>query len=577
MQIQPRYNASRALIIGIDAYAQAPPLMHAASDARAVGEALITSFSFPPENVTYLLDEDATKRTILSAFMSYSNILDGDNDRIIVFFAGHGHTATARRGEVGFLIPHDGTAQDLSTLIRWEELTRGSDLIPAKHILFIMDACYGGLAITRSMRPGAMRFLNDMLMRYARQVITAGKADEVVADVGGPIPGHSVFTGHLLEGLSGKAADSEGLITANGIMAYVYHHVGHDPDLQQTPHFGYLDGDGDLILAHPVPAPPSLDERAPDDILVFSPSVSQAVGESTNMTLPSQVKHYISEPRFRIELHDLVAEKTRAASALTARPEFAVEGGWNVEEFAKRLQICEQGFHDLVHIQALVARWGTQDHLDILTLPSRRLAGPLTPVSGLQVWIALRWYPVLLLAYSSGLGSIAGGNLAALSAYMHAPIAGTSASIPSSPLIVALNDGIGHAREAFKQLPGHDRQFVPMSEYLYKYFQPILDDLLFLGTDYDSVFDRYEILAALEYAHLESKRNPDHFWGPIGRFGWKHRRGAGPSPFRAILEEAEALRDRWPPIAGGLFDSSYERFHDIASKYAQLIGRMALY
>src|SRR5438067_13740703 len=101
-----------------------------------------------------------------------------------------------------------------------------------------MDACYGGLAIMRALKPGSMRFLKDMLMRHSRQVLTAGKADEVVADRGGPLPNHSVFTGHLLEALSGKAADAEGLLTANGVMTYVYHLVGRDAGSQQTPHFG---------------------------------------------------------------------------------------------------------------------------------------------------------------------------------------------------------------------------------------------------------------------------------------------------------------------------------------------------
>src|SRR5207244_2588726 len=116
------------------------------------------------------------------------------------------------------------------------ELTRNADLIEAKHILFVMDACYGGLALMRGITPGTKRFLKDMLIRRSRQVLTAGKADEVVADSGGPLPGHSVFTGHLLEALQGKAANSEGIITAATLSAYVYMAVSSDAGSQQTPH-----------------------------------------------------------------------------------------------------------------------------------------------------------------------------------------------------------------------------------------------------------------------------------------------------------------------------------------------------
>jgi len=58
-----------------------------------------------------------------------------------------------------------------------------------------------------------------------------------------------VFTGHLLEALDGKAADPTGILTANGVVAYVYKNVASDPGSQQTPHFGYLAGDGDLIFS----------------------------------------------------------------------------------------------------------------------------------------------------------------------------------------------------------------------------------------------------------------------------------------------------------------------------------------
>ena len=103
-----------------------------------------------------------------------------------MFFAGHGVTIDGQHGQIGYLVPVDGDSQRLSSLLRWDDLTRNADVIPAKHILFIMDACYSGLAMNRTVTPGTQRFLSNMLQRFSRQVITAGKADEKVADGGGP-------------------------------------------------------------------------------------------------------------------------------------------------------------------------------------------------------------------------------------------------------------------------------------------------------------------------------------------------------------------------------------------------------
>ena len=80
----------------------------------------------------------------MSSFLRFAESDVGRDDRIVVFFAGHGLTRPGFRGEVGFLVPVDGDTDDLSSLIRWDDLTRNAELIIAKHVLFMMDACYGG-------------------------------------------------------------------------------------------------------------------------------------------------------------------------------------------------------------------------------------------------------------------------------------------------------------------------------------------------------------------------------------------------------------------------------------------------
>jgi uncharacterized caspase-like protein len=254
--------------------------MHAANDASAVAEILTKKFGFPTENMQVLLDSAATRENIVKEFLLLADSSKvGPDDRILIFFAGHGHTVSGRRGETGFLVPVDGKADELATLIRWDELTRNADLIGAKHMLFLMDACYGGLALTRkTIPPGSMRFLKDMLQRYSRQVLTAGKADEVVSDAGGTRPNHSIFTSHLLDGLDGAAILAGAPITGHGLMSYVYEKVGNDPHSRQTPHFGFFDGDGDFIfdisILAKVEAQPSSEPQADIDIFIKAPSFS---------------------------------------------------------------------------------------------------------------------------------------------------------------------------------------------------------------------------------------------------------------------------------------------------------------
>jgi len=127
----------------------ASPLGYAVNDAEAVAKLLREKFDFSAANIKLLLNNDASRTAIHKTFLDFSGVATHVDDRLVVFFAGHGHTERSRRGDVGYLVPCDGDPSDLSTLIRWDTLTRDADLIEAKHILFVMDACYGGLSNSR--------------------------------------------------------------------------------------------------------------------------------------------------------------------------------------------------------------------------------------------------------------------------------------------------------------------------------------------------------------------------------------------------------------------------------------------
>jgi hypothetical protein len=248
VKYEPKYANSSALVVGINKYRHVGPLEIARADAEAIRDVLINEFAFPKKNVRILLDAQATRDRIMDEFLENERL--SPDDRLIFFFAGHGHTVDGSRGAIGYLVPVDGDLKSKSSLIRWDELTRNADIIPAKHIWFIMDACYSGLAMQRGISPGERRFISDMLQRRSRQVITAGKADESVADGGGPEGGNSIFTGHLLDGMRGAAA-IDGVMTASDIMNYAYRKVARDAGSHQTPAFGHIDGDGEFVLLTP--------------------------------------------------------------------------------------------------------------------------------------------------------------------------------------------------------------------------------------------------------------------------------------------------------------------------------------
>jgi peptidoglycan/xylan/chitin deacetylase (PgdA/CDA1 family)/uncharacterized caspase-like protein len=248
------YANSYAVVIGINDYQKWPKLQYAVQDAKAIRDTLVSRFGFAGERVFTLTNGEATRNNILALF--HDKLADAQlkkDDRIFVFFAGHGATRQLSSGRnLGYIIPVDSDPQQVSfDAIPMTDLQNIAESLNAKHVLFVMDACYSGLGLTRGGGSGA--FLRDNARRMGRQMLTAGGADQMVAD-GGP-NGHSVFTWTLLQALNGKAdLNGDGLITATELAAYVAPAVSSVS--QQTPAFGSLPGSegGEFVFQLPAEA-----------------------------------------------------------------------------------------------------------------------------------------------------------------------------------------------------------------------------------------------------------------------------------------------------------------------------------
>jgi peptidoglycan/xylan/chitin deacetylase (PgdA/CDA1 family)/uncharacterized caspase-like protein len=246
------YRESWAAVIGIDNYQRWPKLRYAANDAKGVRDVLIQKYQFKPDHVFLLLDGEATRQNILSLLGDKlaNPAMVKHEDRVFVFFAGHGATRKLPSGrQLGYIIPADADLSHFQgqaiSMTNFQDI---AEAIPAKHLLFVMDSCYSGLALTRGGSLAASaNYLQEIARREARQMFTAGGADEQVAD-NGP-NGHSVFTWTFLQALDGRAdLNGDGVITATEIAAYVAPAVSSLS--HQTPAFGNLAGSqgGDFVF-----------------------------------------------------------------------------------------------------------------------------------------------------------------------------------------------------------------------------------------------------------------------------------------------------------------------------------------
>ena len=245
------YENSWALVIGINDYRNpdVPDLEYAVEDARAVKQALI-ALGFPEQNIITLYNSEATREEILEKIQWLINSTS-ENDRVVIYFAGHGVDVGHGRSAVGYLIPYDGDPNRLyATGISMVHLRDAANLMKARHVLYIVDACFSGLIGTARSLPESKwdwKHISNIWQKPAVQIITAGTEQERVYE--GLKWQHSVFTYYLLRGLSGEAdKNKDNIILISELYLYIESQVRSETKRAQHPQLYRMIGDGEFMF-----------------------------------------------------------------------------------------------------------------------------------------------------------------------------------------------------------------------------------------------------------------------------------------------------------------------------------------
>jgi WD40 repeat protein/uncharacterized caspase-like protein len=224
------------LLIGVNQYQddRLPNLRYSAFDCQGLGEALAQATQlFPRKEVISCHDFAARQPQIKNVRDSLQYIVSHaqPQDTVLFYFSGHGvlepHTQEA-------VLCLADTIKDklLSTGLRLLQLLQMLGDCPARQQLVWLDACHSGGLTLLGARGEAPALLNPtpQLVEVLRKRAAQSKGfyallscDQAQQSWEFPELGHGVFTYYLMRGLRGEAADSQGLVDADGLYKYVYH------------------------------------------------------------------------------------------------------------------------------------------------------------------------------------------------------------------------------------------------------------------------------------------------------------------------------------------------------------------
>lgn len=230
------YDGSYALIIGESNYTNGwdnlPGVKTDVSEVRAAlerqGFAVETEINLTSDNFKARVDR-------FIGDYGYQK-----NNRLLIYFAGHGHTQKSADGrDLGYIVPVDAPLPERDELgfrrkaVSMDTIQAYARQIEAKHALFVFDSCFSGKLISRD-KITIPPVIEENFVYPVRQFITAAAANQCVPD-------DSVFRKAFVRGLDGEAdRNSDGYIMGSELADYLKEKVTNSTDRTQTPQYGKI-------------------------------------------------------------------------------------------------------------------------------------------------------------------------------------------------------------------------------------------------------------------------------------------------------------------------------------------------
>src|SRR5215469_14675386 len=227
---------SYAVIVGISRYrnlTEANQLQFSERDAQSIYTILISpeGGNFKAENVHVLTGDKASLADLRREINGWLSAVAKDDDRVLIYFAGHGFMYQGK----GYLAPYDIDPKGIaSTGYPMDELGAVvASKIRAKYKILLTDACHSG-----AISPEDTQSLNRSLANLNQSLfsLTARRDRERSFESPDFEGGHGVFTYYVVKGLEGAADVShDGIVTADELAEYVHSQVREATRGQQNP------------------------------------------------------------------------------------------------------------------------------------------------------------------------------------------------------------------------------------------------------------------------------------------------------------------------------------------------------
>jgi hypothetical protein len=283
------------------------------------------------------------------------------------------------------------------------------------------------------------------------------------------------------------------------------------------------------------------------------------------------VKRFLSEDKYRIQLHDLINNEVEKVYSELSSDTFDTKvQNFNEESFQHRLKQYEAVLSTLIAmISTIVYYDNEQKYVDMLIHTIERLCKQ-PRNNGNAIFLDLQFYPALMIMYCAGIVALAKKHYNYLAANLLVPhykdIHGKQKMLKKVNVwYIFTHDSHKHV-----PIPNAARRYTPANEHISNILRGLIGSYFPDEDKYTETFDIFEYLLGLVYIDTIYDE-----WGPVGCFKWRYSQGDEHiGPGAGFIAEGLIEDKDWGLLKVGFFSGSVVRLQNAIDKFNDFLRKV---
>ena len=283
----------------------------------------------------------------------------------------------------------------------------------------------------------------------------------------------------------------------------------------------------------------------------------------------ASLKRFLPDPRYQIQLADLVDDEVERVIELTSGADFDTHRPLpTLETVTARIRAYEAACSTLMAMAVVGGRWAEDFHCDIWQRALQRFS-VVPRIAGKETWLDIRRYPGALLLYALGIGAVNADRLAFLGQLFSSRVPNERRE--SAPILQLFAPSCLIDRGRLEgMLEGKEHKIFPLNEWMYETLKQFSKKEFPDEEQYHTSFVKLEIFISLSTVY-----QPKSAWMGAARGTFLYRHETSRNVLQEIKQSISSLGDESPFVKVEIFGKTADTCKEHIENLGKWISQWA--